>query len=635
MSIEVLDKNTIDKIAAGEVVERPLSVVKELVENSCDAGAKHISVEIRGGGTELIRVTDDGCGIDADEIRKAFYPHATSKLRSIEDLDDIRSMGFRGEALSSIAAVSRAELITRPKKALTGIRFALEGAKERLFEEVGVPEGTTIVIRNLFFNTPARKKFLKTNSTEASYVSSLMEQFALSRPDIAFKYTVNSTLNLNTRGNGDLKEVIYRIYGRDIADNLIEVHSSYADMKLEGFIARPVVARKNRLMEHYFVNDRYIEDKLICRAIEEGYSGFLMQHAFPFSVLKLDVPPSVVDVNVHPRKMEVRFNEEREVFEFLRDSVAEALRSQELINEVKLVRDAPDNKPFNEKVPEPFEIPVIKHDAGEGISGFDKAQNEADVLTVQERETYNAGVDDKISGDDMFIAGHNAPESGNLPEAGEGEPLGTENEEQLDFFDEKILSRRAVDEFRLVGQVFGTYWIIEYKTDMLLIDQHAAHEKVKYERLMKALRENTINSQYCAPALIITLNAAQRHTMDEYMEGFNAMGFEIDHFGDNDIAIRAVPADLYGLDEAEVFTALIDELGDKKSYAEVSAVHDRIATMSCKAAVKGNTPLSYAEAQKLIEELLTLDNPYNCPHGRPTIIKLSEKELEKKFKRIV
>ena len=622
-NIALLDKKTIDKIAAGEVVERPLSVVKELVENSCDAGASHISVEIKGGGSELIRVTDDGSGIPAGDIKTAFLSHATSKLHSIDELMSIESMGFRGEALSSIAAVSRTEIITRTPDSVTGVHFATEGGEERIFEEVGVPEGTTLVVRNLFFNTPARKKFLRSNNTEGAYISSLMEQLALSRPDIAFKYTVNGRLILNTRGNGDLKEVIYRIYGKEFCENLLEVRAKSGEYELGGYIAKPVVARKNRQMEHYFVNSRYVEDKVLSRAIEEGYSGFLMQHCFPFTVLKLLLPPSGVDVNVHPRKMEVRFNDEGEVFDFVSSAVRETLSGAELINEVRLGREEPREKapaPRPDTVPEPFEKSRLV--SAEPISGGDGAEPERDVSYPESPE-----------GDrEEAYKGVAEPESYSHTAVFESD---TTNEEQLDLFEEKILTRRAADEFRIVGQVFGTYWIIEYKRDMLLIDQHAAHEKVKYERLMKALKENSINSQRTEPPLVITLNARQRLTMDEYMEGFNSFGFEIDDFGGNDIAIRAVPTDLYGLEETEVFTAMLDELGDKGSYASVTSIHDRIATMSCKAAVKGNTLLSVREAEELIEELLTLDNPYNCPHGRPTIIKLSEKELEKKFKRIV
>ncbi|MBO6137484.1 MAG: DNA mismatch repair endonuclease MutL [Lachnospiraceae bacterium] len=623
-SIVVLDKKTIDKIAAGEVVERPLSVVKELVENSCDAGASHISVEIKGGGSELIRVTDDGGGIDAEDIKNAFVSHATSKLHSIDELGSIRSMGFRGEALSSIAAVSRTEIITRTKRSVTGVHFALEGGEERIFEEVGVPEGTTLIVRNLFFNTPARKKFLRTNNTEGTYISSLMEQLALSRPDIAFKYTVNGRLVLNTRGNGDLKEVIYRIYGKEFSDNLLELGADDGEYSLKGYIARPVVARKNRQMEHYFVNSRYVEDKVLSRAIEEGYSGFLMQHCFPFTVLKLSLPPSSVDVNVHPRKMEVRFNEEKEVFEFVSKAVSRTLGSAELINKVQLVRDEPPaerQEQGSASVPEPFEKSRLRAQEPVYAKSPERALGE-EYGSVNERALLQGGYEESVS-----VA---EPESFGTLFASD-----TTNEEQLDFFEEKILSRKAADEFRIVGQVFGTYWIIEYKKDMLIIDQHAAHEKVKYERLMKALKENTINSQRIEPPLIITLNSKQRLTIEEFMEGFNSFGFEIDDFGGSDIAIRAIPADLYGLDEMEVFTSMLDELGDKGSYENVTAIHDRIATMSCKAAVKGNTLLSVREAEELIEELLTLDNPYNCPHGRPTIIKLSERELEKKFKRIV
>ncbi|MCR4909396.1 MAG: DNA mismatch repair endonuclease MutL [Lachnospiraceae bacterium] len=596
--INILDKATIDKIAAGEVVEKPESVVKELVENAIDAGAGHISVELRSGGTELIRVTDDGRGIAPEDVRNAFMPHATSKLSAIEDLLTINSLGFRGEALSSISAVSMTELITKCPSEVTGVRFCIEGGVETCYEEVGAPEGTTILVRSLFYNTPARKKFLKSAAAEGSAVSSLMEQFALSYPDISFQVKIGGKDILSTTGNGDLREVIYRVYGREISKELMPLEASRDGMRLSGYIAGPVIVRKNRSMEIFFVNGRPVHDRVLCRASEDGYAGFLMQHSFPFVVLSLTLPGDEVDVNVHPRKSEVRFMEENAVFSFVRSAVSDTLSGAQLIRRVRLEEFTPfmEKTGEDEPEPEPVKIPYV-----------------SPALPFEKKRISEEAFREEL------------PESVSFP---------TE-EEQPDFFSEGLLTRKAVDEYRFVGQVFKTFWVIEYHGEMLIIDQHAAHEKVKYERLMKGLKERKIPSQLCAPPVIVTLNSAQSHALKEYLKAFTDLGFEIEPFGENDYAIRAVPSDLYGLEEEELFISLLDEMSDTRLYSDISVLHDRLATMACKAAVKGNTVLSEAEARALIEELLSLEQPYNCPHGRPTMIRFSERELEKLFKRIV
>ena len=690
--IKVLDDKTIDRIAAGEVIERPASVVKELLENALDAGATAISVEIKNGGIDLIRVTDNGCGIPLNQVRTAFLPHATSKLRKIEDLMSISSLGFRGEALPSIASISEVEIMTKTEEALTGARYVINGGTEVSLDEAGVPDGTTFVIRNIFYNTPARRKFLKSPMTEAGYVTALVEEIAMIRPDISFKYTVNGSNKLVTQGNGDLKEVIYRIYGRDIADSLLPIDAEKSGMHLAGFLAKPVVARNSRTMENYFVNGRYVKDKTFSKALEDGYAGFLMQHRFPFCVLSLTVPPDELDVNVHPRKMEIKFSETAEVYEFIRENVRTVLGGRELINHFSFGKEparpapppaAPKHapEPFQRPKPAPLSKPapyvtesgntdrVQENRSAERTFASEMATSRAvlkemtsitpspDVInkTVEERadlnkenvveidhdlrqesltETrseYNQVIEREITSEsnEGNIAADIKPEIKQEPD-----PV-AENPKQLDLFEEKILTRKASQEFRIVGQVFDTYWIIEYRDTMMMIDQHAAHEKVNYEHFMKQFENHEVTTQICQPPQIVTLDGAHRLVLEKYMDKFEEMGFQIEDFGGNEYAIRAVPEDMYGLQEKDVFISLLDELQDGTKLSEVSLIHDRIATMACKAAVKGNNRLSVMEAEVLIDKLLSCENPYNCPHGRPTVIQMSKKEMEKKFKRIV
>ena len=635
--IKVLDEKTIDKIAAGEVVEKPASVVKELVENAIDAGATSVSVEVKNGGSDLIRVSDNGDGIVREQVRTAFLPHATSKLRKIEDLENIESLGFRGEALPSIASVSQVELLTKTKDEITGVRYCIDGGTEQSFDEVGVPDGTTFVVRNLFFNTPARKKFLKSAMTETGYVTELVEQMALLRPDIAFKYTANSANKLVTSGNGDLKEVIYRIYGRDITSALLEIEREEDGMTIHGFIAKPLIARSSRGMENYYVNGRYVKDKVISRAIEDGYSGFLMQHKFPFTVLSINVPADLLDVNVHPRKMEVKFGESEKVYDFIRNAVKETLSGKEFINSFDFekssskIAEAP-KAPV--KAPEPFEKRPFREVIIEPtVLRKPEIKISEDVKTSEAIEPSEENTEEPK----IMPAVLKEPELRLITE--EDNSVRDEEEEyipkQMNLFEDKILDKNNVDELKIIGQIFDTYWIVQYKDKMLMIDQHAAHEKVNYERFMKKFEERSVDKQICSPSVIITLDAVHRNILERFMERFDEMGFEIEPFGGNDYAIRAVPGDLYGLTEEEVLISLLDELDEGVNVSEVSAIHDRIATMSCKAAVKGNTKLSYDEAKTLISELMDLKDPYNCPHGRPTIIQMSKSELEKKFKRII
>ena len=635
--IRVLDHDTIDKIAAGEVVERPSSVVKELVENAMDAGSDTITVEIRGGGIDFIRVTDNGCGIPSDQIETAFMRHATSKIRSADDLDVVESLGFRGEALSSIGAVAQIELITKTPEALIGTRYISEGDGKKNCEEIGAPNGTTVMVRNLFYNTPVRRKFLKTATTEGSYIADLMEHLALSHPSVSFKFMVNGTVKFHTSGNGDLKEVIYRIYGRETANELIPLDSQVPGMKLSGYLGKPVMNRSNRSFETYFVNGRYIRSDLLAKALEEGYKEYLMQHKYPFVVLHFDIDTAYVDVNVHPTKMDVRFTDGPAVFDFVASSVESALKIHEMIPDVYL---APQEKEpqVKEAVPEPFEARRMANPISEQPRVI--PQPVPNVVMPEKAEKGNAAFtinfDDEEEKTDFKVLNsrpQTAPASSSVIKA--KDTVIIEKPVQMDLFEEKLLTKDARQQYRILGQIFDTYWIIAFQDKIFLVDQHAAHEKVRFERFMKNYREKTIAAQYLNPPIIITLTGQEESVLKEYFNYFTELGFEIEDFGGNAYALRAVPTDLYGCSEKQFFTEILDELVQGPVRGTADVVRTKIASMSCKAAVKGNTRFSTAEMEALIDELLTLDNPYNCPHGRPTIVTLSKYEIERKFKRIV
>ena len=626
--IQVLDAGTIDKIAAGEVVERPSSVVKELVENAIDAGATAITVEIKDGGISFIRITDNGSGIEASQVRLAFLRHATSKIATAEDLHSVKSLGFRGEALSSIAAVSKVELITKTRDSLTGIHYACEGAEEKEFSEVGAPDGTTIMIRSLFFNTPVRRKFLKQPQTEGGYVIDLMEHMALSKPDVAFKLTVNNQLKFHTSGNGNLKEVIYRIYGRETAANMVEIQASGQGLAVSGYLGKPVLNRSNRSFENYFLNGRYIKSNVMAKAIEEGFSQYLMQHKFPFVVLHFAIDTALVDVNVHPTKMDVRFTDGSRLYEFIVKAVAEALKEREMIPEAVLDRIA-DKEDGQEKisVPEPFE-----KKRAEQFRVLEEMKYEADKPKMQ--DFVQNPVWEQMSGQ---LSAGKMQENEGIP-ADEGtkkdeNPI--QNPMQMNLFEERLLTQENRREYRILGQIFDTYWLLAFQDKLLIIDQHAAHEKVKYERLMRQFGEKEITSQCLNPPIVVTLSAREEQTFLEYSTVFASLGFEIEEFGGSEYAIRSVPSDLYGCREKELFLEVLDALLDGPSYKQLTVVEEKLASMACKAAVKGNHSFSETEMEALIDELLTLDNPYNCPHGRPTIISMSKYEMEKKFKRII
>lgn len=629
--INVLNHQTIDKIAAGEVVERPASVVKELVENAIDAGASAVTVEIREGGTTMIRVTDNGGGIEKSQVENAFLRHATSKISSAEDLTSLVSLGFRGEALASIAAVAQVELITKTPEELTGIRYVIEGGMEKEREEIGAPTGTTLIVRNLFYNTPPRKKFLKQPKTEGSYVAELMEHLAMSKPDISFKFLLNGQTKFFTTGSGDLKEIVYRIYGKEISGELLDFSCELEGMRVTGLLGKPAINRANRSYEIFYINDRYIRSSLISKAVEEGYREYLMQHKFPFCILHFQIDTEKIDVNVHPSKLEVRIADGPAFHEAVKEAVYAALHGREMIPEITF----PDRREAEKKsgnretakteakeqtaAPEPFEerrLAEIKQRVTESNV------NQRD-LSEQEAPGAESVLQSALLRQNTPI--YNAPATpGEMTEA-----------EQMNLFDSRILSRETRPQFDILGQLFETYWLIAYEDKLLIVDQHAAHEKVKYERLMKRFREKNTLSQTLNPPIILTLNNREKECLSAHREDFEALGFVVEDFGGNDYAIRGVPMDLYGSREGDFFYEVLCELADEAPSGTPESIRTRIATMACKAAVKGNMRISRMEMESLLDELLTLENPYNCPHGRPTIISMTKQELEKKFKRIV
>lgn len=691
--IEVLDEQTIDKIAAGEVVERPSSVVKELVENAIDAKATAITVEIKEGGTSLIRITDNGCGIEAAQIPIAFYRHSTSKIRKVEDLVRISSLGFRGEALSSIAAVAQVELITKTPEQFTGSRYLIEGGKEVSLAEIGAPNGTTFLVKNLFYNTPVRRKFLKSAQTEAGYVNDLMERIALSHPEISFKFINNGQIRLHTSGNGKLKDIIYHIYGRDIAANLLEIHAEYEGFSVDGFIGKPIIARGNRNFESYFINGRYIKSTLIAKALEDGYRGFMMQHKYPFTVLTISLDGTLVDVNVHPNKMELRFSNGEILYQQLAALLSTRLRESELIpkvtvHEEKKQERRPQIQP--QEAPEPFEqkrlerlrAAVAKDSPYErkypernrpetGTSGQETA-GQASVL--REQITYGTEYPGSFPVEQKVLCEEKTDSSEAQKQEKNGEvffpdSVNTDSQEVLaehvlqqtlfdtaeqkaeeqedtggsDFSDAdlkskqewKLLSKQARPHHRIIGQLFETYWLVEYQEQFYMIDQHAAHEKVLFERTMKAYREKEFTSQMISPPIILSLTMQEEVLLKKFLPEFEKLGYEIEHFGGKEYAVNAVPGNLYGLNGQSLLLELMDGLGNMSEKDTPDLVVEKIASMSCKAAVKGNQKLSRPEIEHLIDELLTLENPYFCPHGRPVIVSMTKYEIEKKFKRIV
>lgn len=662
--IQVLDQVTIDKIAAGEVIERPASIVKELVENAIDAGATHVTIEIEEGGISLIRITDDGSGIMKEDIRNAFLRHSTSKIRNVEDLLHITSLGFRGEALSSIAAVTKVEVITKTKEAILGTRYVIEGGQELSLDEAGSSDGTTFIIRQLFYNVPARRKFLKTAMTEAGHVQDLLIRLALSHPEVAFRFLNNNQEKLRTSGSGKLKDVIYNIYGRDVASNLLELDYRQGGIHITGYLGKPLITRGNRNFETFFVNGRYVKSTMISRAVEDAYKDFMMQHKFPFVVLHFQVDTETVDVNVHPTKMELRFQNQQEVYKTVFEAIHRQLLEPELIPQVEVPEPLTSPVQEKKKIPSP-DLKLVRRaipsDSKEAAVSIVTTPRDSAAQTVPEP------VKEEPHNEDYFIrkmrervmSYHNRNSSAEVkdqkkifrPEEQKkriqtsvreattykvNETPVVQKPEQLNLFEEKLLKREVRAEYRLIGQVFDTYWLVQFHDNLYIIDQHAAHERVLYERTLKEMKNREFTSQYLSPPIILTLSMQEAELLKTHKERFERIGFEIEPFGGEEYAIRAVPANLFSIAKKELFMEMLDNLADGLSTNMTPDIIDeKVASMSCKAAVKGNNRLSAQEVDALIGELLELENPYHCPHGRPTIIAMSKKELEKKFKRIV
>ena len=631
MPITVLDQNTINQIAAGEVVERPASVVKELVENAIDAKATAITVEIRDGGISFIRVTDNGCGIAADEIELAFLRHSTSKIKSVEDLMSVSSLGFRGEALASIASVAQVELITKTANSLTGMRYVIEGGEKKSLEEIGAPDGTTFVVRNLFYNTPARRKFLKSANAEGSHISDLIEHISMSHPGISFRLIVNGKTNLHTVGNSNLREIIYNVYDREIEKNLVKIDSRNKFMHITGFIAKPCVSRGNKNFINYYINGRYIKSNVINAALLDAYAPFLMQHRYPFTVLHIYIDSKLIDINVHPTKMELRFSNNEDVRNFLYSVVSEALSEKILIPEVTVGNDT-----VRSKAKPPVES---KQSAGIGAEPFEAKRRELDKRSVEKpkatevlKESTSPFLEtEKQNITEVIRENIQETKQENIHETKQEKIQAVRQETLFELEDSDIKEH----DIKIIGQLFDTYWLTEYKDSLYIIDQHAAHEKVLYERFMKQFENHEILSQNILPPIVISLSMKEEDVLLKNMDIFTEIGYEIEHFGGKEYRVTAIPANLYGLNDRELLTDILDNLVNENERMAKAAIKDRIATMSCKAAVKGNNKLSFEEAKALIAELLELDNPFNCPHGRPTIISMSKYEIEKKFRRIV
>ena len=661
--IQVLDQITIDKIAAGEVIERPASIVKELVENSIDAKAASVTVEIQDGGISLIRVTDNGSGIEREDIRNAFLRHSTSKIRKVEDLAHIASLGFRGEALSSISAVTRTELITKTKEDTFGTRYVIEGGVEQSLEDAGAPDGTTFLVRQLFYNVPARRKFLKTPMTEAGHVQDLLMRLALSHPEVAFTFINNGQTKMRTSGNGKLKDVIYSIYGREAAANLIELDYTMDGLVMKGYLGKPVITRGNRNFENYFVNGRYVKNAMLSKAIEDAYKDFLMQHKFPFVVIHFQVDGEKIDVNVHPTKMEMRFQRQQDVYNIVYEGVHRTLLEPELIPQVeapapKVISQPKSESPFLLKpktAPQPMEKKPEEKEEPHDEAYFMKKMKERVLSYHQRNSSAEVAKKEQIfrpqaQAERIKDALARAKEVEKQPQKQaeeqpeliretpvyETKPVTEEKAEQLNLFEEHLLKREKKAEYKLIGQVFETYWLVEFENSLYIIDQHAAHERVLYERTLKEMKNREFTAQYLSPPIILSLSMQEAQVLNENMDRFTRIGFEIEPFGGEEYAVRAIPDNLFGIAKKELLLEMLDDLTDGISTSMTpELIDEKVASMSCKAAVKGNNRLSAQEADALIGELLLLENPYHCPHGRPTIIAMTQRELEKKFKRIV
>ena len=641
--IQLLDQKTIDNIAAGEVIERPASVVKELVENAVDAKANAVTVEIKDGGMTLIRVTDNGIGIPKDQVKTAFLRHATSKIRSVEDLLSVSSLGFRGEALSSISAVAQVELVTKTAESFSGVSYKIYGGEEEAFDDIGAPDGTTFLVKNLFYNTPARRKFLKSATTEAGYVEQMMVHIALSHPEISFKFIHNNKNKIYTSGNGKVKDIIYHIYGRDVAGALIPLEAQNEDVKVTGFVAKPYVSRGNRNYESYFINGRYIKSSIIYKAIEEGYRTFTMKHRYPFVCLDFKIAQELLDVNVHPTKMEIRFRNGREIYELVVDAVREALLQKDLVQDV--LRETPKKKELPKtkevKKPEPFEVNRRKEEVQkvnrrkEEVQKVDQqgqgVQQQVEKTAYPVKKIPTASESSKNTKKPTYAGLNYNTQKKEFPQYKTDEL----SSNQMTLREDPVFSVQARPDRKILGQLFKTYWLIEYEDQLFIMDQHAAHEKVNYERLMKNFKEKEIYSQRLEPPMVVTVSMTEAEALTRYKDAFAGLGFTIESFGGNEYCIREVPANLYGIGERDLFMELLDAVSQENGTLDTEVIASKIATMACKMSIKGNQRVSLMEVEHLLDELMKLENPYQCPHGRPTIIKMSKYEIDKKFKRIV
>ena len=631
--IQLLDQKTIDNIAAGEVIERPASVVKELVENAVDAKANAVTVEIKDGGMTLIRVTDNGIGIPKDQVKTAFLRHATSKIRSVEDLLSVSSLGFRGEALSSISAVAQVELVTKTAESFSGVSYKIYGGEEEAFDDIGAPDGTTFLVKNLFYNTPARRKFLKSATTEAGYVEQMMVRIALSHPEISFKFIHNNKNKIYTSGNGKVKDIIYHIYGRDVAGALIPLEAQNEDVKVTGFVAKPYVSRGNRNYESYFINGRYIKSSIIYKAIEEGYRTFTMKHRYPFVCLDFKIDQELLDVNVHPTKMEIRFRNGREIYELVVDAVRAALLQKDLVQDV--LRETPKKKELPKtkevKKPEPFEVNRRKEEVQKVDQQGQGVQQQIEKPSHPVKKTPTASESSKNTKKPTYAGLNYNTQKKEFPQYKTDEL----SSNQMTLREDPVFSVQARPDRKILGQLFKTYWLIEYEDQLFIMDQHAAHEKVNYERLMKNFKEKEIYSQRLEPPMVVTVSMTEAEALTRYKDAFAGLGFTIESFGGNEYCIREVPANLYGIGERDLFMELLDAVSQENGTLDTEVIASKIATMACKMSIKGNQRVSLMEVEHLLDELMKLENPYQCPHGRPTIIKMSKYEIDKKFKRIV
>ena len=698
MKIHVLGIDTVNQIAAGEVIERPSSMVKELVENAIDAHATQVTVEIRGGGIEYLRVSDNGDGIGEDDIVNAFLPHATSKIRGISDLNSILSFGFRGEALSSIAAVSDVELITKTKEDFFAHRIQIHGGERGEVEEVAGVDGSSFIIRDLFFNVPARKKFLYSESTESNRVEDMVEKLALANHRVSFHFIRDGKTRFQSIGSSRIEDVVYSIYGKEQSKESLPLEGAYYPSKItgmptvhiRGILGRPSITRANRQYELFFVNGRFVHDGLLSRALEDAYKPFLMQHKFPFAILFLDLTPSLVDVNVHPQKLEVRFQNRDSIYQAVFNSVNKTLSEANLIDENPLSVFLKEEKKKAEFQPELLlrkeseeraqgltmdRVQVLAKDRvsevpkdirpgtpevtaqKETIVEFERnafAPPETDFrLTERKQEDEGTGKpvqsiryeefdltkslnsikEERQNTENSSFVEENTIFSSVTSASIQTKEAKKEKEGQESLFTAPFLSEEARLSHRIIGEVFQTYWLIEYGNSLYIMDQHAAHEKINFERMMRRKKEKEVFSQNIIP-LSIHLSTGEREVLEGYKKEFLEMGYLWEE-EPNGISLTAIPVDFPTVRQEEVLLEILDGLTEDSMILEGESLYNKIASMSCKAAVKGKQKISVMECDAILKELLQLENPFACPHGRPTIVAFKKQDLEKMFKRIV